>query len=147
MIADIVALDGRGRDALIVEVRTRTISAQYLPDYFARLADAGPFIPFEMVVDLEKIYLRRRSPGPSEEPAIELAAPDILTRYEPEFGSIRIFHDYLVALVDAWLCDLVFGWRNIDPPGLAELTRFGLVEHLVDGAVRREVPLGEDALR
>ena len=57
MIADIVVLDGRGRDALIVQAQTRKISAQYLPDFFAELADAGPFIPFEMIVDLETIYL------------------------------------------------------------------------------------------
>ncbi len=146
MIADILASDPQGKSVLLVEVKSRPLDAEFVRQYFQRMSEADPFIPFLMVLDPQKIYLRKYLSNGLGGDALTLSTPEILRHYEPEFGSVRIFESYLIALVEAWLRDLAFRWRGEDPPGLAELTQFGLMHFLAGGTARQEVPIGVDAV-
>jgi hypothetical protein len=147
MIADILAQDPTGRDLLVVEVKNRPLSPDLISENFDWIEQDGPATPFTMVVDPSTIYLKARDPAGSAPVVLQLSTPEILRHYEPEFGRKRIFPSYMTALVEAWLRDLAYRWKDGTPPGSAELTEIGLRQRLEGGTTRREVPIGADPLR
>ncbi|NUQ00471.1 MAG: hypothetical protein HUU35_11520 [Armatimonadetes bacterium] len=64
-----------------------------------------------------------------------LATAAVLTSYHRGFRDWRATPRYLVTLVEAWLSDLAYGWRDEPPPGEALLESVGLVALLRGGAL------------
>ena len=80
---------------------------------------------------------------------MELSTPEILRRYDPEFETKRVSLYHFIALIESWIRDLAFRWKDGDPPGLAESSGVGLMDRLKGGMTWTygEVTLGADSLR
>jgi hypothetical protein len=145
---DLVALDRHDQPVLAVEVKALSNAVQMALGWIDRLESevrsTGRPIPYWMVVDLDSIIII--SFGDGIEPyRVELFVPTaaVLSAYDSEFGHKRIFDDYLLALVEAWLRDYAFEWRSTNPPALKELTEIGLAGRLKGGSTHREVSIAD----
>lgn len=152
--ADIIAFSKNGEPILLVEVKTNELkSTNYLYVkktinklvYYLKLADN--LIPFAMLVTLEDIQIYEWDGINLSKPLAYLKTADILSYYEAEFSSKRIFSLYLTTLVEAWLRDLAYHWKSQNPPAAKELEKVGLLEKLANGTTQTEVKIGDDTLR
>jgi hypothetical protein len=147
MIADIIAQDADGREVLIVEVTTLRWSPEVVSQTLERIAEAFPSVPFGMIVDPDWIRVIAFDGAGRPEERLRLNTGDILRHYEPQFGTFRVFADYLRTLTEGWLRDLAYRWKSQNPPGSQEMASVGLLPLLGGGTTRSEVPLGVDSLR
>jgi hypothetical protein len=146
MIADIVAEDASGLDVLFVAVKGRPLREELVTRILKDLKEACSPIRFGMFVDPEQIQVAEYEHDDEPKSVCRLNTVETLRRYDPEFGTKRIYQGYLVALVDTWLRDLAFHWKFDVPPGLGPLSAIGLAQVLEGGMTRREVALGADTL-
>ena len=49
----------------------------------------------------------------------------------------RVFEDYLLTLVEAWIRDLAYHWKSEAPPGSQELEQAGVLQTLAGGTTQR----------
>lgn len=154
VLADIIAFSNNGEPILLVEVKTSGLkSANNL--YIAKAMDklvsylklADKLIPFAMLVTLEDIQIYEWDGINLSKPLAYLRTADILSYYEAEFSSKKIFSLYLTTLVEAWLRDLAYHWKSQNPPAAKELEKIGLLEKLANGTTQTEVKIGNDTLR
>src|SRR4051794_19968393 len=117
MIADIVAEDASERDILPVAVKGRHLREELVSRVLQEFQEACPPIRFGMLVDPEQIQIAEYEPDLEPKVVCRLNTVETLRRYDPEFGTKRVYQGYLVALVDAWLRDLAFRWKSDAPPG------------------------------
>jgi hypothetical protein len=153
IMADLVAQDREGRPVLLVPVK----SAPAVGDaVVARMMDSlrASLVPFGMIVDPERIQLFRSDADQPESPVLTLDTRAILSHYDedyrggdPESGSRRVFGIYLAALVGAWLRDLAYRWKGVDPPALKALGEIGLPPLLEGGTTTDEITARDHALR
>ncbi|NWF60468.1 MAG: hypothetical protein HXY43_14700 [Fischerella sp.] len=137
---DVVALDKDGQVVLIAEVKgfpfsfkdkkTKEYAILRLIDY---LKASKTLIPFAMLVDGENILIFRWNGNNLSEPILCLNTADILSHYEPEFSSKRIFSLYLTGLTEAWVSDLCYHWKSEIPPASKEIAEIGLLQKLEGG--------------
>src|SRR6185312_9485856 len=133
---------------LAVEVKAMTGAVQTALEWIARLelevrSNVRP-IPYWMFADLDNIIIFSYGDGSKLPPAeLFIRTATVLGAYDPEFGRKRIFDEYLLALVEAWLRDFAFDWRSANPPAMKELTEIGLAGRLKGGTTHREVPLAD----
>lgn len=141
--ADIVARDKNGNPVLLVDVRTRTLHPQVSTQILESLEQAKGSIPFAMLVNPENISIFKWKSDNWQEPICLLNTAEALSRYEPEFSKKRIFHDYFVSLIEAWLSDLAYRWKSDSPPFIEEIKKIGLLEKLAHGTNEQEVDVLE----
>jgi hypothetical protein len=146
MNVDIIAEDRDENAVLVVEVKTTASSREDLHAFLGRLIQMS--IPFGMFVDLEHIILLGRDLSDPGTPLATLSTLDVLGFYDPSFvgkastsGSKRIYAEYVMTLVEAWLRDLAYHWKSERPPGIDELSKTGLVERLEGGMTRRDATI------
>ena len=145
---DIVAEDARGRDVLLVDVTARPFDDRQAREQFAYMREPQLPVRFGMVADPQKIRIVDYEHDPGEGFACVIDTTDVLTTYDPNFGSKkRIFGHYLAALVNAWIRDHVYHWKSETPPGADALASIGLLPLLRGGDTRREVTVETDLLR
>ena len=144
---DIIAEDARGRDVLLVDVTGWPFDDQQALAQLVYMREAQLPVRFAMVADREKIRVVDYERGGGAGFACVLGTKDVLTTYDPEFGTKRIFHHYLTSLVEAWLRDHMYHWKSATPPGAQELAKIGLLPCLKDGDTRREVVVETDPVR
>ncbi|CAN5915367.1 hypothetical protein BH23PLA1_BH23PLA1_34640 [soil metagenome] len=151
--ADIIALDRQRRPVLVAEVKARSLSPTGLRMAIEQLTTADPGIRFGMVVDYDLIRILNLGADSASAPLLTLKTVDILRHYDPEFtgatteSGIRVFHDYLGALVESWLRDLAYRWKSKpseSPPALKEVAEIGLLPLLEGGTTLSEVRVGND---
>jgi len=147
VIFDIVAEDARGRELLVVEVKTLPLDDQAAREILDYMREAKRSARFGMVADMEKIRVVDYELDQSEGFACVIETKDVLTAYDPQFGSKRIFERYLTTLVDAWIRDHVYHWKSKTPPGANALASVGLLPLLKDGDTHLEVIVETDLLR
>ncbi len=141
--ADIVARDKNGNPVLLVDVRIRTMYPQVSTKILDSLEQANGSIPFAMLVNLEEMIIFKWRNDNWREPICVFNTADVLRRYEPEFGKKRIFYDYFISLIEAWLRDLAYQWKSSSPPFLEEIKKIGLLEKLADGMTDEEAEVVE----
>jgi len=136
--ADIIALDAQDRPVLLIEVKARPqeniYDRQQLVD---DLREAGPVLPYAMLVTLEDIRIFRWD-GAALSELLHLPTADALSFYDPEFREKPIYGYYLIRLVETWLRDVAYHWKSEIPPFFEELTQIGLAERIKDGNTRNE---------
>lgn len=147
IVADLVAKDSDGRIVLLVEFRGGAAEQQAISDITSYLKAVKMVIPFAMLVDLEDIQIFQWDGANLSEPISSLKTAAVLSHYDPEFGSKRIFEPYLITLVDVWLHDLEFHWKSKTPPASEQLAAIGLLQRLEGGTTQTEVELGSHTLR
>jgi hypothetical protein len=145
MRADIIAENQNGIPILVVEVKSRLRSDIEKPQLVEWLSNLDVVPPFAMIVDPQYIRVFRWD-GKHLEETVRLSAREIFTRYDDAFGSRRIFEPYLASLAEAWLRDLAYHWKSVQPPGRDELQSSGLLEQLAGGTTKREVEVRGAAL-
>lgn len=154
VFADIIAFNNTGTPVLLVEVKNNDL--KYADNSYIEkginqigfcLKVADQLIPFAMLVTLESIQIFQWDGINLSKPVVYLQTAEILSYYEPEFSSKRIFKLYLTTLIEAWLRDLAYHWKSQNPPAAKELEAIGLLEKLVNGTTQTEVKIGNDTLR
>ncbi|MEP0855704.1 hypothetical protein [Trichocoleus sp. DQ-U1] len=135
---DIIARNCKGQTVLVVEVAATKLkkskakkqwAIEYLKSY---LQIGNPKIPFAMLADLENIEIFQWDGANLSEPVILLKTAAVLSHYDREFSSKRIFERYLTTLVQAWVRDLAYHWKSETPPASKELAAIGLLPVLED---------------
>lgn len=152
--ADVVAFSKNGEAVLLVEVKSNEPNfknnayiQRAIEQIISYLRKADKLIPFAMLVTLKTIQVYQWDGINLSKPLIYLQTADVLSYYEAEFESKRIFHLYLATLVEAWLRDLAYHWKSQNPPAIEELKAIGLLERLTDGTTQSEVIISNDTLR
>ena len=145
---DLVAFDKRDQPILAVEVKAMTGVVQTALDWIVWLETEvrpnGRPIPYWMFVGLDSMIIFSQGDGSNQlRDPICIPTARVLSAYDPEFEGKRIFDDYLLALVEAWLRDFAFDWRSASPPLMKELNEIGLADRLKGGMTYREVPLAD----
>ncbi len=148
---DLVAFDEHDRPVLVAEVKAMTGAIQVAIPWLNRLESdlrsAGRPIPYWMFVDGITFFYYGDGSQPARVTSF-VGLETALSAYDPEIGRKRIFDDYLLALVEAWLRDVASDWRLADPPAMEQLGEIGLSERLKGGTIRRGVSLADlDPLR
>lgn len=147
MIADIIAQDSRGRDVLVVVVKGRQLEQDIVDRFFESIDLECPTVPFAMIVDVTHVYVKKKGHERRPGTYCVLDSADVFRHYDPDFGSMRVFQDYLSGLTEIWLLELALRRESETPPGMDALNALGLLERLEGGGAKREVPIGVDALR
>jgi hypothetical protein len=149
---DLIALDRDNRIVLAgIPSREETESAARI----AGLFEETPTMVFGLTVTHEWITIYGRSETSGVRELIRLAVPDVLSVYDKDLPTkLREYHAmtpdqqrayprvsfrYLVALSDAWLRDVAYGWRRAPIPAKHELDKIGLSEAIRDGDTRHAV--------
>ena len=97
------------RDIQDADIRT---ILEGLETYVRRAHGQTP--KFTVLVDLNQIRILR---GLEPKPVSILVTSDILSVYDDKFRDQVIYESYLTSLVEGWLDDFAFGWKEKDPPG------------------------------
>jgi hypothetical protein len=163
---DLLVLDKEDQPVLAVIVKAMPsaipMAIEWLNRTESEMPETGPPLPYWMLVDLDRITIfsmqdihqarlridsdKRATLVP--QPIFDQSTESILGQFEPEFGKKRIFHDYLLALVQAWLWDFTHEWRTAKASALRDLIEIGLAERLTGGTIEREVSIADlDSLR
>ena len=136
--ADVIAFDGENRPILLVEVKARANASEDRVFRYLSAFLASEF-PFGMFADFSQILIFCKDLDDPRTPIRSLKTRDILSRYEPEFGEKRIFHDYFETLIEAWLRDFAFHWKSENPPAFEEMEAIGLGQRLLGGMTYKGV--------
>jgi hypothetical protein len=143
---DIVVSDSSDRAVLYVIVKGGPAGPDRVDQLLDYLRSSQPEVPFGMLVDPEKIVVLRSDIEDPARPTCELKTADVLSLYEPEYRTKRIFFNYLQTLIEVWLRDLALHWKTESPPGSEELRRIGLVRRLEGDSVTFEAKFYGDPL-
>lgn len=147
VVADLVAKDKDERIVLVVESLGGATEQKALSDLTSYLTAAEREIPFAMLVDLEKMQIFKWDGEKLSNPICSLNSSAVLSHYEPEFSSKRIFDPYLRRLVEVWLDDCAYHWKSEKPPASEQLAAIGLLQLLDDGTTQAEVNAKGDPVR
>ena len=133
---DTAVVDREDQTVALVEVKADPIERwrTILPRQLAKFAEDVTFV---LRIDLNSIQLYRSGGEDLGEPIVRLDTPQVLQHYDTGFAGKRVFHSYLVTLVEVWLDDLAYHWKSEDPPGSEELGRAGLFEKIEGGTTQR----------
>ncbi len=152
MHVDVIAEDRDQNPVLMVEVKARESTREDFESFLSRFLQLS--LEFGMFVDLDHVMLLGRDLPDPRSPVATLLTMDILRFYDPDFvrkdshaGSLIIYGEYVVTLVEAWLHDLAYHWKSENPPGTDELLHSGLLERLEGGMTRRDVTIVVSPLR
>ncbi len=132
---DLAMLDADGQAVLIAQVRVSDLSpGQFSEPVITYARHHG--IPFFLIADLNTIRIYHVDDRASlifEAPTI-----DVLSRYDRDFSSKRIFGFYLKRLIEAWLRDVAYHWKSEMPPCFKELSDVGLAQRVMNGTTLSE---------
>jgi len=138
---DTAVLDKENLPVALVEVKTRPLGEQWRPWLLSQLKRTScRATEFLMAIDPQSIQLFQVSGRQLSAPVAHLDTPEILSHYDPDFTSKRIFEPYLLTLVEAWLRDLAYHWKSPNPPGSEELKATGFLGRVEGGTTE---PPGE----
>lgn len=126
---DITVVDRDDEVVLVAEAKTRPLT-QADVDGAAPLLEQAPFV---MLADPQVIRVYRGAGPVLEQALLALDTAAVLRAYEPEFGRINVFKEYLVALLESWLRDLAYHWKSATPPGAEVLEAHGIRQRLEGG--------------
>ncbi|TVP63714.1 MAG: hypothetical protein EA343_07350 [Nodularia sp. (in: Bacteria)] len=134
-VSDITAWDKNGQKLLVSKIRARDIEE----DIKAKVEEILKFeyehnhltVPYGMTATPEYINIFQWD-GKNLATVYTFATHEVMTEYDSEFASKRVFEYYLETLVESWLRDLADNWKTDNPPKLQELTQIGFVDKLAD---------------
>jgi hypothetical protein len=134
--ANVVGLDKDDRPVLLVYAKAMENAAAIgLPQLLEHL-DVSE-VRYGMFAYLGQIQIFSKNSGSPATPVCSLRTADVLSVYEPQYCSKRIFQDYFEGLIEAWLRDFAFHWRTGRPPASNELESIGLAQILAGGMTRK----------
>jgi hypothetical protein len=140
-LVDLVALDRDDRPVLIVGAEEQKAEPIILAAYREVLKAIRRDIPFAILADAETMTIYRKDRTRSLEPVATIPTRDILSFYDPNFQEGRMFKDYIVAMIDAWLRDFMMHWSSPTPPASEAMAALGLAARLEGGRTKRRVRL------
>lgn len=148
---DIIAYNSEEQAILIAEVKALGFkNHQAKQQAFSQLKSYWQswhqVIPFVMLADLEEIEIFSGESVNVSEPLLTLKTADILSHYDPEFATKRIFDPYFETLLEAWLRDLAYHWKSEKPPASDRVEEIGLLQQLANGTTKSEVVVESDTV-
>ena len=124
----IVAKDKDDKSILIIDVR---FSAMYSsPDLKILKMEQYQHIPFLMFVNS---HVMRIFKSPTFTEVARLDTKKVLGYYNPKSIEGIIYQSTLITLIQSWLRDLAYHWKNETPPYIEEMKEIGLFTLLFDG--------------
>lgn len=141
IVADLIVTKKK-KPIMLVHADPRTELLEWgLKELIYNLKYSETFFPYAMLVQLEKMQIFKWDGEKLSEPIFVKKAKDIFKHYRPEFGTQRIFKQYLAAVTEVWLHDLDYNWKMENPPGSKELAEIGLLELLKGAQTETKVVL------
>jgi hypothetical protein len=140
---DAAVLDREDHAVALVQVKSRPLGDEWtrlLRSDKRRISESFPNAAFLLAIDPKYIHLYRLTEKEVTDPVVHLDTAKVLGHYDPDFSKERIFENYLITLVEAWLRDLAYHWKSPSPPGSNELKAAGLLSKVEGGTTR---PLGD----
>lgn len=138
---DILAFDAQENPILLAEVKAREDTGEAEKEQLLYYLTASRIvIPFAMSVNSKTITLFSWD-GKKLKSLLQLATPDVLSFYDPEFTNKRVFEYYLTGLIEAWLRDVAYHWKSDSPPYYSDLSKAGFAERLYNGTTVSEALL------
>jgi hypothetical protein len=138
-VADLLVEDAEGENVLVVKTRAGVFEDLYISWHVDYLRSLDTHAPFGMLVDREKIRVIEFAEWDGATFAAVLDTAEVLSSYEPDYRSKRVYQYYMEGLTGAWLADLALHWKHPKPPGTDELARIGLLQRIAGGQTHREV--------
>jgi hypothetical protein len=140
-LVDLVALDRDDRPVLMVAAEEQKPYPELLDAYLEVLQAIRRDIPFVILANIEEMTIYRKDRTRSLQPIATIPTKETLRFYSPDFGETRVFKDYLVGMIDAWLRDFMMHWKSPTPPASEAMTALGLAGLLDGGRTKRRVRL------
>jgi hypothetical protein len=133
---DILVTDKHGKVVLILEAKAKKNPDNFIESAMQNLKlylnGIESEINFAMLADLENIQIFKVIKKKDFQRIITLKTAKLLKCYDADFAREKIFDLYFITLLEAWLRDLAYHWKSIDPPGSEELAEIGLLK-LIEG--------------
>jgi hypothetical protein len=145
-LVDFVAYDNDGKPILFGWTTSMKVRPEAIKHLLACLDASRSQIPFAMLADVDQVMLYRKDAGEPAKLVWSSRTDEVLSRYDPRYGQVRIFAQYLRTLIEGWLRDLAYHWKSEAAPFQQEIESVGLLERLKDGTTRREVWLAGNPL-
>ncbi len=142
MQVDLIAEDPDGRAILLGEVKAGKAGPEHVEQLRSHLEAANATIPYALLADFDQIRIYTWDGSHLSGPVFAAETTPILRHYAEDYGTVRVYKDYFVTLIEAWLHDLAYRWKSEEPPGAVPLTEIGLLPLLDRGTTRREVTIG-----
>lgn len=137
---DAAVLDRDDHPVALIQVKSRPLGDEWtrlLRGDRQRISETYPDAAYLLAIDPERIHLYRLTEKVLADPVLQLDTPRILGHYDPDFSRERIFEEYLLTLVEAWLRDLAYHWKTPNPPGSEELNAAGFLGKVEGGTTWR----------
>jgi hypothetical protein len=133
---DAAILDSENRPVAVVEVKTRPVAGweAILHSQLAKLAEEVTYV---VTIDPSRIHVYKPTGEKVGEPIVHFDTGTILKHYDADFSKKRVFEDYLLTLVEAWIRDLAYHWKSEIPPGSQELEHAGVLQKIAGGTTQR----------
>lgn len=133
---EIVILDSDELIILLAQAQANHQKQGDTSEVISWLEAGNGAIPFVMFIDLEKIQIFKWDGNNCSEPILSLSTADVLSHYEPNFSSKKIYSLYLKTLAEAWISDISKHWKLATPPASKEMAEIGLLQLLKDGTTQ-----------
>lgn len=125
-------------DRVVALVEVKETPRSNWPEILApRLKGMPETVAFILAVDTREILVYRVDGEELGGPVASLRSAEVFSPYDPGFPTRRVFHPYLITLVEAWLRDLAYHWKSDSPPGQDELRESGFLRKVEGGSTSR----------
>jgi len=132
---DILVFDAAGTPCAVVEVKSNQAMDERTKQQAAEwLRASGARTEYLILVDRDNIRVYRWDGRQLCEPPLQLSTSEVLSFYDHDFPTKKVYERYLTALVEAWLRDVAYHWKSDQPPALGELTAIGVAQKIRDGS-------------
>ena len=140
---DIVAYDQYDTPVLVVEVKR----SGDVRTYERLIADTGRYVdvaarraPFFMIATPKQIDLFMRESG-EWRLVHSFDAPAVLKRYDRRYGADPVYESYLASLIQVWLNDIAYNWREAMPPETSVFEGLDVLTALRNGSMAEDAIL------
>jgi hypothetical protein len=141
----LVVVDADQRPLMVADAADERAAANGASEVLrAQCRTLGRGAPYALLVSPTTIRIFN---GAGPEAVVQLSTPDVLGSYHAEWSLWRHSPRYLIALAEAWLSDLAWGWRGRPAPGSEALEAIGLAAKLRRAAPSHVHPDEDGGLR
>jgi len=144
IVPDITILDSEERIVLLAQGKVKRELYRDIYEVISWLKAGNGAIPFVMFIELENIKIFKWDSDNLSEPVCTLNTAEVLGHYGLKVSDEYISGDYLSALAESWLRDLVSHWKSDKPPAEEQIAAIGLLPLLKDGKEQFEVEIRID---
>jgi hypothetical protein len=137
--ANILVHDRTGRTFMVLALRARPATAKALAQLIVHLKSLKRPGSFAMLVDPDEILILQSDSQNAATRVCSLNTTEVLSHYDADFATQRLYRDFLETLVVVWLRDFSNHWKYEKPPGSHKLALIGLLPELQEARIQTAI--------